>query len=89
LGGSGTQTAALAFGGSEAPSPTTSGATEEYNGTSWTTTSSMATGRRQLGSANSSTSTASLAFGGNSGSPTNITEEFTGEVTASVTLTTS
>jgi hypothetical protein len=31
LGGAGTQTAALAFGGS----PPVTGATEEYNGTSW------------------------------------------------------
>jgi hypothetical protein len=32
LAGCGTQTAALAFGGS----PPTTGATEEYDGTSWT-----------------------------------------------------
>jgi hypothetical protein len=34
LAGAGTQTSALAFGGA-IPSPT--GATEEYDGTSWTT----------------------------------------------------
>jgi hypothetical protein len=35
LSGSGLQTAALAFGGS----PPVAGATEEYDGTSWTTSS--------------------------------------------------
>jgi hypothetical protein len=35
LAGTGTQTAALAFGGFTAPAKT--GATEEYNGSTWTT----------------------------------------------------
>jgi hypothetical protein len=84
LAGSGIQTAALAFGGS----PTT-GATEQYDGTSWTTSTSMTTARRQLASANASPSTSSLAFGGFSTANVATTEEFTGEVTESVTITSS
>jgi hypothetical protein len=53
---SGTQTAALAFGGSSGS------ASESYNGTSWTTTPSLNTSRTQLGG--SGTQTAALAFGG-------------------------
>ena len=73
LAGSGTQTAAVAFGGS----PLT-GATEQYDGTSWTATTSMTTARRQLASANASPSTASLAFGGITTANVASTEEFTG-----------
>ena len=73
LAGSGLQTAALAFGGN----PGGKADTEQYDGTNWTTTSDLATGRRGLGSGNSSPSTASLAFGGNDGSATNVTEEYT------------
>ena len=72
--GAGTITAGVAFGGS----PGNVATTEQYDGTSWTTTTSMATGRRQLGSANASPSTASLAFGGATPSASNATEEFTG-----------
>jgi hypothetical protein len=44
LGGAGTQTAGLAFGGSIPPN---TAATEEYNGTSWTTSpGSMSTARQ-------------------------------------------
>jgi hypothetical protein len=42
----GTQTAALAFGGTPG-----TGATEEYNGTSWTAGGSLNTGRTQIGTA--------------------------------------
>jgi hypothetical protein len=42
LGGAGTQTSALAFGGDLPP---TTGATEQYDGTSWTSTTSMSTTR--------------------------------------------
>jgi hypothetical protein len=59
LGGAGTQTAALAFGGDIGPLYTT--ATEEYNGTSWSPGGSMATGR--FGLAGCGTQTAALAFG--------------------------
>src|SRR6056300_1490251 len=45
LAGAGTQTAALAFGGEGPPN---TGATESYNGTSWTEVNDLNTARRQL-----------------------------------------
>jgi hypothetical protein len=85
LAGAGTQTAGLAFGGN---TPSITGATESYNGTSWTTSSaSMATARASLGGAG--TQTAGLAFGGLAPSTTAATEEFTGAFESTVTLTTS
>ena len=59
-------------------------ATEEYNGTSWTTSVSMATGRGRLGGAG--TQTAGLGFGGYTTVRVNNTEEYTG---GSVTTTAS
>jgi hypothetical protein len=59
LGGAGTQTAALAFGGI---APALTGATESYNGTTWTELNSLNTARRSLGGAG--TQTAALGFGG-------------------------
>jgi hypothetical protein len=60
LAGAGTQTAALAFGGG---TPTVTGATEEYNGTTWTTSpASLNTARSQL--AGAGTQAAALGFGG-------------------------
>jgi hypothetical protein len=60
LAGCGTQTAALAFGGN--PPPVT-GATEEYDGSTWTTFPiSLNTARTAL--AGAGTQTAALAFGG-------------------------
>jgi hypothetical protein len=54
------------------------GATEEYNGTSWTTSpGSLNTARAQLAGAGSQT--AGLAFGGNTGTTiTGATEEYNG-----------
>jgi hypothetical protein len=73
LGGAGTQTAALAFGGDIPPS---TGATEEYDGTSWTTSpASLTTARIAL--AGAGTQTSALAFGGNP-PVTAATEEWTG-----------
>jgi hypothetical protein len=61
LGGAGTQTAGLAFGGNYPPAIT--GATEEYDGTSWATSpGSLNTARRYL--AGCGIQTAALAFGG-------------------------
>jgi hypothetical protein len=60
LGGAGTQTAALAFGGQL---HLFTGATEEYDGTTWTAGGSLNTARNDLGGAG--TQTAALAFGGN------------------------
>ena len=77
LGGAGTQTAGLAFGGG---TPITTGATEEYDGNSWTNSNSMNTVRGLLGGAG--TQTAALAFGGYKGSPpptsTNASDEYDG-----------
>jgi len=62
LGGVGTQTAALAFGGLN-NTPALTGATESYNGTAWTSSpNSMNTARRNFG--NAGIQTAALGFGG-------------------------
>jgi hypothetical protein len=75
--GAGTQTAGLAFGGSIPP---TTGATEEYDGTSWTNNpTGLNTARQSLGGAG--TQTAALAFGGYPGvgtANTGATEEYDG-----------
>jgi hypothetical protein len=61
LGSAGTQTSALAFGGI---TTVNTGATESYNGTSWTSSpNSLNTVRRALGGTGA-TNTAALAFGG-------------------------
>ena len=79
--GSGTQTAALSFGGSPSIAQT-----EGYDGTAWSTRPSLANGRSFGGGAGSSTAALYMC-----GDTTTHVEEFTGEtetVTAS-TLTTS
>ena len=63
LGGCGTKTAALAFGGTANPPIYTN--TEKYNGTSWSPTGSMGTGREQI--SGTGTQTAALAYGGATG----------------------
>ena len=77
LGGAGTQTSALGFGGFATAA---TGATELWNGTSWTNNpNSLGTGRYNLGAAG--TQTAGLGFGGYTGAPPDSvvsTEEFTG-----------
>jgi hypothetical protein len=74
LAGAGTQTAALAFGGNTGPPNT--GATEEYDGSTWTTSpGSLNTARRYL--AGCGTQTAALAFGGYT-AITGATEEYNG-----------
>jgi hypothetical protein len=81
LAGAGTNTAALAFGGN--PNPIT-GATESYNGTSWTTGGSMGQatyGRGRELLAGAGTNTAALAFGGRNnpvGSYGRCTESYNG-----------
>ena len=69
----GIQTAALSSGG-EIPGTGFTGATEEYNGSTWTTVSSLATARGLL--AGAGTTSAALAFGGNTGSRSGATEEW-------------
>jgi hypothetical protein len=60
LGGCGTQTSALAFGGYDT---TATGATEEYNGATWASNpTGLNTARYAL--AGCGTQTAGLAFGG-------------------------
>ena len=76
IAGTGTITAAIIFGGRNCtPSPATTTATEEWNGINWVNGCNMITGRFQLGSAGSQD--AGLAFGGNSPSLSNLTEEYT------------
>jgi hypothetical protein len=86
LGGAGTNTAALAFGGG---GPT--GATEQYNGTAWSNLPSMTTARTDSSSANAGTQSATLAAGGSTPTASSATESWTGEVATagSKTLTTS
>jgi hypothetical protein len=62
LAGAGIQTAGLAIGGRNLPAFT--GDTESYNGTTWTELNNLNTVRASMGSANSGTNTATLAFGG-------------------------
>ena len=62
--------------------------TESWNGTSWTEVAEMATGRRELGGCGA-TGSLDLAFGGNSGSVSNATEEFTAPDTVTVSFTVS
>jgi hypothetical protein len=68
LGGSGTATAALAYGGFIAPT-----ASETYNGSAWTNTPSLNTGGYRMGGAGPNTS--AFAFGGNF---SNKTEKYNG-----------
>ena len=72
----GTQTAGLTFGGESNPPNSDLGATEEYDGSSWTSNpTNLNTARRDLGGAG--IQTAALAFGGTS-SPTDVTESYNG-----------
>jgi hypothetical protein len=81
LAGAGTQTAALAFGGK---TPTT-GATELYNGTTWTSNpTSMTTARDTLGG--TGTQSLAIAFGGLNPGITAATEAFTGVAVKTITV---
>ena len=72
LAGCGTQTAALGFGGT----PPITGATEEYDGTNWTSNpTGLNTARESL--AGVGTQTAALGFGGYITAVTGATEEYT------------
>jgi hypothetical protein len=73
LGDCGTQTAALGFGGiSTAPT----GATEEYNGSTWTSNpTGLNTARYDAPAGQAGTQTAALVFGG-APSTTGATEEY-------------
>ena len=69
----GTQTEALAFGGT---TPPYSAVTEEYNGSTWTNSTNLSTARYAL--AGAGIQTAALAFGGTTTTPTSATEEYNG-----------
>ena len=71
MGGAGTQTAGLVFGGF----PPTN-ATEEYDGSTWTAGGNLGTTRHKL--AGAGTQTAGLAFGGEAPPETTATEEYDG-----------
>ena len=70
IGGSGTSTDGLGFGGT--PNTTK---TEAYNGTSWTEVADLSVGRSQIGGTGASGSSA-LAFGGATPSESSATEEW-------------
>ena len=73
-GSDGTSTAALSFGGGDPGSQPFKSQTEAYNGTSWSITGSLGTGRYILSGAGPGF----LAMGGaNGGGVSNATEEFT------------
>ena len=85
LGGCGTTTAGLGFGGY---APTT-GNTEEWNGSSWSEQSNLGTARYRVGSAVGASQTAALAVGGTKGaSPyrSNNVEEYGGSSWTAVTV---
>ena len=87
VSGCGTQTAGLAFGGS-LPSPPASAAAELYDGSTWTTTTSLSTARGGIALTVSSPQTTGLAIGGNNfGTITTATEEYTGVGPVTVTIT--
>jgi hypothetical protein len=74
LAGAGIQTAAIAFGGSTG---SITGATEEYDGSAWTSSpGSLNTARNYV--AGAGTQTAALGFGGSAPSFTAATEEYDG-----------
>jgi len=74
LGGAGTQTAGLGFGGYAGGDVNN---VEEYNGTSWTTVTAMPSARRQMGSVGLQTAALSIGAYG-SPSDLNVTEEYDG-----------
>ena len=83
--GFGTQTAAVAAGGF---TTVRTGATELWNGTSWTTNpSSMTTARTEFAGAGSQTS--GLAIGGYTTVEVSSTEEWTGQALQTKTITVS
>jgi hypothetical protein len=77
LGGVGTQTSGLAFAGYATTAVTAK--TEAWNGTNWTEDGDLNTARSGVGNAGAGAdNTAALCFGGNTGSDTGATEEWTG-----------
>jgi hypothetical protein len=83
----GSQTASLLIGGYVFNPPAPEGATnltELYNGTSWTASGNLNTGRTSLGGSAAGTQTAGSAFGGyTSTTESGATEEYDGSSWAS------
>ena len=78
VGGAGTQTAGLAFGGRIGPDASVQDHSEEYDGSSWTEGDNLPAGRAFH--AGTGTQTAGLSFGGNdsTGANSNVTAEYGG-----------
>ena len=89
VSGDGTSTSGLIYGGTSA-TPARVANAESWNGTAWTETGDLSTARTEgpLGGAGSGNTNA-LMFGGNTGSDSNATEEFTSPTETSETITTS
>ena len=88
---SGTQALALLSGGGPFPSPSPTPGTHVYSwdGTSWTTTTSLTTGRINLGGTPSGTSSVAMVYGGGDGPQFDQTEEWNDPVYAIKTVTVS
>ena len=85
LGGCGTTTAGLVFGGF----PPTTGNTEEWNGSAWSEQNNLGTARYKAGSAVGASQTADLAVSGTKGSSpyrSNNVEEYDGSSWTAVTV---
>ena len=87
--GAGTTTAALQYGGYAAGGSTTpTGATESYNGTTWTAVGSLGTARDSILGGQASANTAAVAFGGQIGTTVStLTEEYNDPVYTIKTVT--
>jgi hypothetical protein len=75
LAGAGTNTSAVAFGGSPGSSPYITAVTELYNGSTWTAGGALGTARSQLAGAGAS-NTVALGFGGYGANYLACTESF-------------
>ena len=85
--GFGTQTAAVAALGQ--PPPAGQNTTLTYDGSSWSTSANASTPRARLAAGGASPGSAGVVFGGdNNNTPQNATEEFTGAIVATKTITT-
>ena len=83
----GTSTASVVFGGTAGNPPSRTGATEEYNGTSFVNTANLATARGSIGG--SGNTTEAFAAGGYTGTTNvNSTEEYTYQGTPAATAST-
>ena len=83
LGGAGTQTAGLAFGGNVPPGTTRTNVTEEYDGTTWTSGGNLNLARFEL-AGTGDLQTAALAIGGNSAPATDAVEQYDGSTWTSI-----